>query len=77
LLLRSNFGAVAEQAVYTDQGLLVDCAAGKMYFIENDKAVRCGFTPKVKRLKKYLWPGEEYMALFLKGANVIILIIGF
>ena len=38
LLLRSDFGAVGEQAVYTDQGLLVDCATGKMYFFGNDGA---------------------------------------
>jgi hypothetical protein len=32
LLLRSDFGALAEQTVYIDKKLLVDCAVGKMYF---------------------------------------------
>jgi len=77
LLLRSDFGSVAEQAVYIDQELLIDCAAGNIYFLKKDKVEWWGFIAKIKSLKKYVWPGDKYLARVLKGANLVILIIGY
>jgi hypothetical protein len=58
LLLRSDFGAVAEQAVYIDKELLIDCAAGNIYFFENDGSDWWESIPIIKKPKKYIWPGE-------------------
>jgi len=77
LLLKTGFGATAEQAVYIDQELLIDCATGNIYFLKKDEAEWCRFIPKIKSLKKYVWPGDKYLARVLKGANLVILIIGF
>jgi len=77
LLLRSDFGSVDEQAVYIDKELLIDCATGNIYFLKKDGAERWRFIPKIKSLKKYVWPGDKYLARVLKGTNMVILIIGF
>jgi hypothetical protein len=73
LLPRSDLGLEAEQAIFIDQELLIDCIAGKTYFLKNNRAERWGFIPNVKRLKKYLWPWDEYWAGVLKGVDVSIL----
>jgi len=75
LLLKTDLRTVAEKAVYIDQELLIDSDRGNIYFFKEDGVEQRDLIPKIKTLKKYVWPGDEYLGQVLSGVDLVILII--